>query len=1281
MYCLSKKRSNTFKTCFFFLLLCVFNVGPTLAFTKNIIFNNLDTESLLPHPYVNSIVQDKEGFIWFATQNGLSRFDGRNMKHYFNQPDDPNSLGNNWIWSLFSDSEGRLWIGSANGIHLYQPEKDGFINFSQKQVQKKSISAIAEDSQGKLWFATHYSGVISYDTKQGDFTLYSKKVDTLQTNELNDVVVDSEDTVWVATANQGIIYKTADSQEFVDYPSPLPSQKLNTLLFDNEQTMWVGSEDAGVFTIKNMQLAKHYRNITSQCSNVVNNILLSHSNELWFATDNGLCQKTQADEFIPHRRSKDKKNTLSGNRIFALMQDSGGVIWVGTTAGVSKWNASLTYFSHLTNVNTQGLKSNSIMAFTTVQDNLFVGSWGEGLSRVLLPEASSDLSGFDARLAEFKNLNVMSLFADSQQNLWIGTYRSGLYLLPRNSEKTIHLTEADQNTELSLSSNSVSTFSELADGSVLVGTYGGGLNNYKFAQGKLINTELNQAFNDSPNKFILDIAVDIDGSIWIASSDVGLLQLSPTAEKQFNLFKDTDSFSQFKSEEVFSISIDVNTIWAATNSGLLEIDKPLAGATRVNYKLINNQQGLTSNFVYGVLKDKLGYIWLSHGKGVSRYTPGSGQLQNFNTTHGLQGVDFNSSAIYQTMNGRLLFGGSNGLNSFLPEQLPINTFKPPLRLTGFKQENNAIPLQSKLSTDGFIELKHDQTVIDFEFVALDYTRPENNHYRYKMIGMSEVWHDLGKNNLVSFSHLPPGFYELNVQGSNNDGVWSDTMKLPIRVLPPIWQTNNAYFVYMLVFLAISALVYKQHKQQRLKRKAHAKHLHRLAYYDTLTGLPNRQNFYESLTNYLVAADKRKAQAWVLLFNLDRFKRINDTLGHEFGDNVLKEVADRVFKFLSKNNFTYQLKGEKFNSNFARLGGDEFTLLINRIANKDEITDIITQLVELLSKPIEIDRYQVTVTPSIGVANYPESGTSVSDLLKHADIALHQAKAEGRRTHKFYTDVLDNKAMERLQIEELMRKAIANEEFELYYQPQVNVKSNKVTKAEALIRWNSPVLGNVSPAEFIPIAEESGLIIELGDWILNKACQQAKAWQLAGISDCKVSVNVSSVQFKQSALLSKIQQALAESELAPELLEIELTESAIMSDLEDNIARLNDLKQMGMSIACDDFGTGYSSLSYLKQFPLDTLKIDRSFIEDVATDENDEAIVKAIMLLADTMQLKVVAEGVETIEQLQVLNRFNCELIQGFFFSKPLKNDDFVRFVTQNFYQDKFMWELELLGKA
>ena len=434
-----------------------------------------------------------------------------------------------------------------------------------------------------------------------------------------------------------------------------------------------------------------------------------------------------------------------------------------------------------------------------------------------------------------------------------------------------------------------------------------------------------------------------------------------------------------------------------------------------------------------------------------------------------------------------------------------------------------------------------------------------------------------------------------------------------------------------------------------------------------------------MEKFLSLAKRGNYNAGVMFIDLDRFKRINDTLGHNFGDKVLKEVAERLRHSVRNSDFVarnYDVKS--FKNEIARLGGDEFTVFLSHIDNPEETTVVTQRIIDSVSKPIMVDGYEVSVTPSIGIAMYPENGLTVQELMKHADVAMYQAKEEGRRTFKYFSNELNEKAFERLQLEEHLRNALKNQEFELYYQPQVDLFNNRIAKAEALIRWNHPVMGFVSPADFIPIAEESGLIVELGEWILQTACFQAKQWHDEGIENLKVSINVSSVQFKQTNLVDKVKNALSLTGLPSNLLELELTESAVMSDVEDNIERLQQLKNMGVTIAVDDFGTGYSSLSYLKKFPIDTLKIDRSFIMDVDQSENDAAIVKAIMLLAETMQLNVVAEGIETLEQLRVLDSYGCKYIQGYFFSRPLPVREFVDFVTEDF-KEKATWKLDLIG--
>lgn len=429
-------------------------------------------------------------------------------------------------------------------------------------------------------------------------------------------------------------------------------------------------------------------------------------------------------------------------------------------------------------------------------------------------------------------------------------------------------------------------------------------------------------------------------------------------------------------------------------------------------------------------------------------------------------------------------------------------------------------------------------------------------------------------------------------------------------------------------------------------------LRQLAYFDSLTGLPNRQNFNEQLKSFLNLAKRNDSPCAVLYLDLDRFKRINDTLGHSYGDELLIKVAQRLHANLRDSDIL-SAGDNDCNNHVARLGGDEFIIFLNQIHERQDAAAVAERVIKSLSQPTSLDQYEVVVTPSIGIAVYPEDGESTEELLKNADAAMYHAKEKGRSCFKFYDQSLNSKALQRLTLEQELRLAIQQKQFCLHYQPQVSLETKTIVSVEALIRWHHPQQGLISPAEFIPVAEETGQIIEIGNWVLKTACYQAKEWLNAGLPNCKMAVNLSSLQFKQPDLCQIVEETLAQSELPPHLLELEVTESMIMSDARDNIAKLKQLKELGVSLAVDDFGTGYSSLNYLKKFPIDTLKVDRSFIIDIANDNDDEGIVKAITAMAKHLNLNVIAEGIETTEQLTVLTGCHCSLLQGYLFSKPV----------------------------
>lgn len=447
------------------------------------------------------------------------------------------------------------------------------------------------------------------------------------------------------------------------------------------------------------------------------------------------------------------------------------------------------------------------------------------------------------------------------------------------------------------------------------------------------------------------------------------------------------------------------------------------------------------------------------------------------------------------------------------------------------------------------------------------------------------------------------------------------------------------------------------------RKSEEKMRH-LAYYDALTGLPNRQSFDENLEEAIWFAAKEQQNITIMYIDLDNFKRINDTLGHEFGDKALQKISERICDcVVVKDGISQSLKSNA-DTEIARLGGDEFMIMLSNTINDNEVKGIADSVMSCISELVSIDDYEVALTPSIGIVMYPRDGVSVTELKKHADVAMYHAKSMGRSGYRFYSESLNQNAMKFLRIEGCLRNALNNNEFTLHYQPQVCLKQNEIISVEALLRWTSPELGNVTPGEFIPVAEDSGTINELGEWVMRTACVQAKKWMDSGMKNFRVSVNLSSIQFKRASLLSMIKRALEESGLPPSLLEIELTESAIMNDVDTNITRLNQIRDMGVAISIDDFGTGYSSLSYLKKFPINTLKIDRSFIITIDTDPDDAAIVEAIIALATTLKLTVIAEGVETKGQLAALSKFKCDIIQGFYFSKAVPAPELTALMQQ-----------------
>jgi len=442
-------------------------------------------------------------------------------------------------------------------------------------------------------------------------------------------------------------------------------------------------------------------------------------------------------------------------------------------------------------------------------------------------------------------------------------------------------------------------------------------------------------------------------------------------------------------------------------------------------------------------------------------------------------------------------------------------------------------------------------------------------------------------------------------------------------------------------------------QDITERKRAEEQIRVLANYDSLTGLPNRRMFQQQLDQAIAEARRERSMLATLFIDLDRFKRVNDTLGHGAGDTLLVAVSQRLQHCLRGGDYVGLGRIEARASSIARLGGDEFVVVLTGLAEPADATRIAQRIRESLAAPVRLDEQEVFVTASIGVSIYPRDGEDAETLLKRADSAMYCAKEDGRNNCHTYSCALPAPGAGALQLEADLRRALERDEFTLVYQPQVDVADNRIVGVEALMRWRHPERGLIAPAEFIPLAEQNGLIEPIGGWVLEQACRQNRAWQRAGYAPVRVSVNISGRQLQQGGLAAAVAHALATSGLEPQYLALEFTETVLLREIDSTIGTMAGLKQIGVALSLDDFGTGYSSLTYLKRFPIDELKIDRSFIRDVAAKTEEAAITRAIIGMAQGLKLDIIAEGVETEAQAEFLRTHGCSLMQGFLFWRPM----------------------------
>jgi diguanylate cyclase (GGDEF)-like protein len=749
--------------------------------------------------------------------------------------------------------------------------------------------------------------------------------------------------------------------------------------------------------------------------------------------------------------------------------------------------------------------------------------------------------------------------------------------------------------------------------------------------------------------------------LWLGGADAGLIRYGKgkgVTAVIGHLPNDPQSLSDIGVRSLYE-SPD-GDLWVGTQNGLNRMRAADRRAGRNRFKLYTKAEGLPDNTVYGILPDHDGRLWLSTNRGLSRLDPANGQIESFDSNDGLVGNEMNGGAELLASDGTFYFGGVSGVSWFRPDEIPHNHYVPPVRLTSVEVAGK--PIAGVLVALGDkLDLAYNENTITLGFAAMDFHQPAKNRFRYRLLGESSAWTETS-NHSVSLAKLAAGNYRFEVLGSNNDGEWSKTPAgLDIVVRPPWWRSQLAYALYLLSVVGL-VLLYDRIQRAKLRRErefsesiasahslAEANHQMALRYaqFDNLTQLPNRASLLEALGRYMRFARVQHRQMALLLINLDRFQRINDTLGHSLGDQVLKATAECLQKAKVDDDY------------LARVGSDEFALIALRPTETTEdawLHELGVHLAGAIGQPHFEHDPPLTMTCTIGVASHQDGVDTPSDLLGHANIALHAAKREGGKQQCRYVPGMIEKARERLDIESRIRKALAAGEFIPWYQPIIDLRRERLSGFEALIRWQPPGQRMIFPDQFIPVAEESGLIVEMGDFMIREACKQIATW---GRRDIRISVNVSLRQLRSGTLVATISDALRQSGVPAQCLKVEITESSMMENVGDTAEQLREIKKLGLDISIDDFGTGFSSMGHLKMLPVDEIKIDRSFVTDVATSQHSQKIVNSIVRLAHELQLVVVAEGVEDEHVLAYLRSINCDFAQGYYFGKPKPAEPFV----------------------